>query len=448
MHGFVRLGASFVMHRREFATRRRRLMDMMREGSVAIVPTAPVRPRNRDVDFPYRPDSNFYYLTGFGEPDAVAVLAPGREQGEFVMFCRERDPAAEQWHGSRLGLEGACERHGADDAFPIGDIDDILPGLLESRSRVYYAMGHYPEFDRRMFAWVAKVRGGARSSGVLGELVMLDHLVHEMRLFKSKAEVRAMSKAAEVSAAAHERAMRMCRPGMSEYQIEAELLHEFTRAGCRAPAYPSIVGPAARMRARCTTPTTPIGCGTGTCCSSTPARSTTSTASDITRTFPVNGRFSRAQRELYSVVLAAQEAAIDSVGPGRTVDDVHMAAVRVLVDGLVDLGALKGRAKRLIDKEKYKRFYMHRTGHWLGMDVHDVGDYRIGDQSRVLEPGMVMTVEPGLYVAPDEEKAPKRLRGIGIRIEDDVLVTRTGRAVLTSAAPKSIDEIESIVGSG
>ena len=435
------------MHRREFAKRRQRLMDMMGEGSIAIVPTAPVRPRNRDVEFPFRPDSNFYYLTGFAEPEAVAMLAPGREQGEFVMFCRERDPTQEQWHGGRLGLEGVCERHGADDAFPIGDIDDILPGLLENKSRVYYALGHFPEFDHRMLGWVARVRGGSRSSGGLGAFVMLDHLVHEMRLFKSRAEVGTMSKAAAVSAAAHERAMRVCRPGMAEYQIEAELLYEFTRAGCRAAAYPSIVAGGANACTLHYTDNTDrlrdrdlllIDAGAELECY----------ASDITRTFPVNGRFTRAQRDVYSVVLAAQEAAIDTAAPGRTFDDVHMAAVQVLVEGLVDLGALKGRVKRIVQKEKYKRFYMHRTGHWLGMDVHDVGDYRIDDQSRVLEPGMVMTVEPGLYIAPDDEKAPKRLRGIGIRIEDDVLVTKSGREVLTSAAPKSIDEIESLVGSG
>ena len=435
------------MHRREFAKRRQRLMDMMGEGSIAIVPTAPVRPRNRDVEFPFRPDSNFYYLTGFAEPEAVAMLAPGREQGEFVMFCRERDPTQEQWHGGRLGLEGVCERHGADDAFPIGDIDDILPGLLENKSRVYYALGHFPEFDHRMLGWVARVRGGSRSSGGLGAFVMLDHLVHEMRLFKSRAEVGTMSKAAAVSAAAHERAMRVCRPGMAEYQIEAELLYEFTRAGCRAAAYPSIVAGGANACTLHYTDNTDrlrdrdlllIDAGAELECY----------ASDITRTFPVNGRFTRAQRDVYSVVLAAQEAAIDTAAPGRTFDDVHMAAVQVLVDGLVDLGALKGRVKRIVQKERYKRFYMHRTGHWLGMDVHDVGDYRIDDQSRVLEPGMVMTVEPGLYIAPDDEKAPKRLRGIGIRIEDDVLVTKSGREVLTSAAPKSIDEIESLVGSG
>ena len=422
-------------------------MDMMGEGSVAIVPTSPVRPRNRDVEFPFRPDSNFYYLTGFDEPEAVAALVPGREEGEFVMFCRERDPAAEQWHGARLGLEGVRERHGADDAYPIGDLDDVLPGLLEDKPRLYYAMGHHGEFDRRMIAWIAHVRAGARRSGGLEEVVMLDRLVHEMRLFKSKAEVAAMSKAARVSAAAHERAMRICRPGMAEYRIEAELLHEFAQGGCRAPAYPSIVAGGANA---CTLHYTRnsdklrkgdlllIDAGAEYECY----------ASDITRTFPVNGKFSRAQRDVYSLVLAAQAAAIDTAAPGRTFEDVHMAAVRVLVEGLLALGALKGRVKRIIDGEKYKRFYMHRTGHWLGMDVHDVGSYRTGDEPRTLEPGMVMTVEPGLYIAPDDRKAPKRLRGIGIRIEDDVLVTQSGCEVLTAAAPKSIEEIESIVGSG
>ena len=435
------------MHRREFTKRRRRLMDMMGEGGIAVVATSPTRQRNRDIEFPFRPDSNFYYLTGFDEPAAVAVLAPGRGQGEFVMFCQERNRMLEQWHGSRLGLEGVCERLGADDAFPISDINDILPGLLGNKSRIYYAMGHYQEFDQRMFAWIAQARAGPRVGGALGEIIMLDHLIHEMRLFKSKAEIGAMSKAAAVSAAAHERAMRTCRPGMTEYQVEAELLHEFTRAGCRAAAYPSIVAGGVNA---CTLHYTRnsdrlragdlllIDAGAEYECY----------ASDITRTFPVNGRFSGAQRDVYSVVLAAQAAAIDTVAPGRTFDDVHMAAVRALAEGLVDLGAVKGRVKQIIEKEKYKRFYMHRTGHWLGMDVHDVGEYRIGDQSRVLEPGMVMTVEPGLYIAPDDSKAPKRLRGIGIRIEDDVLVTHTGREVLTGAVAKSIDEVESIVGSG
>ena len=423
-------------------------MKTMGEGSIAIVPTSPVRPRNRDVEFPFRPDSNFYYLTGFEEPEAVAVLAPGREEGEFVMFCRERDTEAEQWHGARLGLDGVRERHGADEAFPIGDLDDVLPGLLEDKPRLCYAMGHDREFDRRVLGWVAQARAAARWTTGLEEIVMLDHLVHEMRLIKSKAEVAVMSKAAEVSAAAHERAMRICRPGMAEYQIEAELLHEFSRAGCRAAAYPSIVAGGANA---CTLHYTQNSdkLRNGDLLLIDAGAEYGYYASDVTRTFPVNGKFSRAQRDVYSLVLEAQAAAIDTVAPGRTFDDVHMAAVRVLVEGLLDLGAIKGRVKRIIDNEKYKRLYMHRTGHWLGLDVHDVGKYRVDDdQWRVLEPGMVMTVEPGLYVAPNDRKTPKRLRGIGVRIEDNVLVTESGREVLTAATPKSIDEIESIVGSG
>ena len=340
------------------------------------------------------------------------------------------------------------ERHGADEALPIGDLDDILPGLLEDKSRLCYAIGHYQEFDRRVLGWVAQARAAARWSTGLEEIVMLDHLVHEMRLIKSKAEVAVMSKAAEVSAAAHERAMRICRPGMAEYQIEAELLHEFSRAGCRAAAYPSIVAGGANA---CTLHYTQNSdkLRNGDLLLIDAGAEYEYYASDVTRTFPVNGKFSRAQRDVYSLVLEAQAAAIDTVAPGRTFDDVHMAAVRVLVEGLLDLGAIKGRVKRIIDNEKYKRLYMHRTGHWLGLDVHDVGKYRVDDdQWRVLEPGMVMTVEPGIYVAPDDEKAPKRLRGIGIRIEDNVLVTESGREVLTAATPKSIDEIESIVGSG
>ena len=435
------------MQKREFATRRQRLMDMMGDGSIAIVPTSPVRQRNRDVEFPFRPESSFYYLTGFGEPEAVAVLSPGRAEGQFVMFCRERDPTAEQWTGARLGLEGVCERNGADDAFPITDIDDILPGMMESRSRVYYTVGQFREFDRRMLEWISRARAGARHGRGMDEFVMLDHLVHEMRLFKSKAEITVMSKAARISAAAHERAMRTCRPGMTEYQIEAEIMHEFARSGCRAAAYPSIVASGANACVLHYTENSDrlrngelvlIDAGAEYDCY----------AADITRTFPVGGKFSDAQRDLYSVVLEAQEAAIAAVAPGRTCDDVHTAAVEVLARGLADLGAIKGGAKRILQKEKYKRFYMHRTGHWLGMDVHDVGDYRIDDQSRVLEPGMVTTVEPGLYIGPDDNKAPEALRGIGIRIEDDVLVTRTGHRVLTADAPKSIGEIESIVGSG
>lgn len=434
------------MDRKEFARRRKRLMGLMEPDSIAIIPTAPERPRNRDVDHPFRADSDFHYVTGFDEPEAVAVIAPDRRQGEYVLFCREKDPEQELWHGRRAGLEGACEKYGADDAFPIGDIDDILPGLLENRSTVYYAMGYYPEFDQQLIEWIRRVRARARS-GVEspGELVALDRILHDMRVVKSRAELRTMSRAMEISAAAHCRAMRATRPGRKEYEIEAELLYEFNRGGSRSPAYPSIVAGGENACILHYTSNSDalrdgdlllIDAGAELDCY----------ASDITRTFPVNGRFSRAQRALYDVVLAAQKAAIEMVRPGNHWNQPHEAAVKVIVEGLRDLGILKGRTRTIIEKEKYRRFYMHRTGHWLGMDVHDVGDYRIGDAWRVLEPGMVMTVEPGVYIPPGAKGVPKKWWGIGIRIEDDVVVTRDEPLVPTSGVPTDPDEIEDLVG--
>jgi len=435
------------VNRRELERRRRRVMEVLGGDGVAIVPTAPVRVRNRDVEYPYRPDSDFYYLTGFAEPEAVAVLAPGREQGEYLLFCRERDPHQEQWNGVRAGLEGAVEIHGADDAFPIGDLDDIVPGLLENRPRVFYAMGYYPEFDQRVLGWVNRLRRRARAGvSAPGEFVALDHVLHDMRLFKSAAELAAMERAMAVSARAHRRAMAACRPGLSERDIEAELLHEFLRGGCRATAYPSIVASGANAcilhyidndatlrRGDLLL----IDAGAEYDCY----------AADITRTFPVGGRFSRAQRAIYELVLEAQAAAIEAVRPGNHWNAPHQAAVQVVTEGLVALGLLKGRVANLIRRERYTRFYVHRTGHWLGMDVHDVGDYKIGREWRVLEPGMVLTVEPGIYIRAGERGVDRRWWNIGVRIEDDVLVTRDGHRVLTAAAPKAPSEIEALVGS-
>ena len=433
------------MNRQEFARRRERLIEVMEGHSIAILPTAPVRVRNRDVEYTYRPDSDFYYMTGFPEPEAVAVIAPDREQGKYVLFCRERDLEMEQWHGLRAGLEGACERYGADDAFPIGDIDDILPGLMEGCDAVYYAMGCYPEFDQRMLGWVGRLRTRSRvSHGSPTEFVALDHIVHDMRLVKSAEELKVMRQAAEISARAHCRAMRACRPGIAEYQIEAELQHEFSLAGARSAAYPSIVAGGANACILHYVENAAVlkdgdlllidaGCELD------------CYASDITRTFPVGGRFSPQQRALYDIVLAAQHAAIAEVRPGNHWNAPHEAAVQVITQGLLELGLLKGKLKNLIDKERYRSFYMHRTGHWLGMDVHDVGDYKIDGQWRVLEPGMVLTVEPGLYV-PNTRSVPKAFRHIGIRIEDDVLVTREGHEVLTDGVPKQPEEIERLVG--
>lgn len=436
------------MDKKEFARRRRAVMEEMGEGSIAILPAAPVRTRNRDVEYPYRQDSDFYYVTGFEEPEAVAVLAPGRKRGEYILFCRERDPEMELWNGVRSGLEGACEDYGADDAFPIGDVDDIIPGLLENQSRVYYAMGYYPDFDQRMIGWVNRVRtrskAGVSSSA---DIVALDNVLHEMRLMKSKAEVRAMMRAMEISCSAHVRAMGACRPGMGEYEVEAELNYEFMRGGSRRAAYPSIVAGGANACVLHYTENRDT-LRDGDLLLIDAGAEYDYYAADITRTFPVNGRFSKSQRALYEVVLEAQAAAIEQVRPGNHWNEPHEAAVEVLAQGLVALGLIKGRASTIIKKGRYRKFYVHRTGHWLGMDVHDVGDYKIGGEWRVLEPGMVMTVEPGLYVAAGDKQVARKWWNIGIRIEDDILVTRNGNKVLTAAVPKSVADIEATVGQG
>lgn len=436
------------MGRNEFARRRKRLMDLMNEGGIAILPSAPVRLRNRDVEYPYRQDSDFYYLTGFPEPEAVAVLVPERPQGEYLLFCRERDPKQETWTGSRAGLEGACEIYGADDAFPIGDLDDILPGLIENRERVYYTMGADPAFDQRVVKWVGMVRERVRAGiRAPAEFVSLQHYLHEMRLVKSPAEIRVMRKAAMITAAGHRRAMRVCRPGMTEYQLESELVHEFMQHGARSPAYPPIVGGGANACVLHYTKNCDelkdgdlvlIDAGAEYECY----------ASDVTRTLPVNGRFSKPQRQVYEIVLAAQRAAIAAVRPGKRWIDPHQAAIRVLTEGLVELGILKGRPSKLVKEEAYAQFYMHRTGHWLGMDVHDVGEYKVDGEWRTLEPGMVLTVEPGLYFKPGTRGLAKRWWGIGVRIEDDVLVTETGCEVLSSEAPKEPDIIERLMAQG
>jgi Xaa-Pro aminopeptidase len=436
------------MNYSEFNRRRKRLMQMMGKDSVAILPAAPVRMRNRDAEHPYRQDSDFYYLTGFPEPEAVAVLIPKRPHGEYILFCRERDPLMETWHGRRAGLEGAIAAYGADDAFPITDIDDILPGLLENCDRVYYAMGCNTEFDAQVNGWVNQLREKARAGvHTPGEFVALDHLLHDMRLYKSRAEISAMRKAAKISAKAHTIAMQTCQPGMMEYQVEAEFQHQFKKHGC-TPAYTPIVGGGdngcilhytennAELR-------------NGDLLLIDAGAENELYAADITRTFPVNGRFTPEQKAVYEIVLEAQHAAIDMVKPGNHWNEPHEAAIKVLTKGLVKLGLLKGNVRSLIKEEAYRTFYMHRTGHWLGMDVHDVGDYKVGDVWRELEPGMVLTVEPGLYIAPGtrvgSRTVAKKWQGIGIRIEDDVLVTKDGCDVLTRDAPKTVDEIETIM---
>lgn len=430
------------INRQEFARRRQELMGIMEPNSIAVLPAAPERTRNRDVEYPYRQNSDFWYLTGFPEPEAVMVLLPGREHGEYVLFCRDRDRAMEIWNGYRAGPEGAVADYDADDAFPIGDIDEILPGLIEGRERVYYDLGHDAEFDRRLMGWVNSIRERVRSGAQPpGEFVALAHHLHDMRLFKSAGEIKLMRKAASISAGAHVRAMQAVRPGMMEFQLEAEYIHEFMRHGARSPAYPSIVGGGAN------------GCilhyiensqklKDGDLVLVDAGCELEHYASDITRTFPVNGKFSKPQQALYELVLASQYAAIEATHPDNHWNVPHEQVVNILTQGLIDLGLLDGEFNELVETEGYRRFFMHRTGHWLGLDVHDVGDYRVQDQWRQLEPGMTLTVEPGLYVSPDDDSVDEQWRGIGIRIEDDVLVTKDGCEVMTHAVPKDVADIE------
>jgi len=433
-----------MITRKEFIRRRKQLMRMMGKNSIAIIPTATEQLRNRDVEFPFRADSDFYYLTGFHEPDAVAVLIPKRPHGEYLLFCRERDPCMETWNGLRAGTQGAIDSFDADDAFPFSDIDDILPGLMESCDRVYYTMGSRPQFDQRVMDWINRLREGARTGmRTPDKFVSLEHLLHDMRLYKSRSEIRVMRTAAKVACAAHRRAMQACCPGVREYEIEAELLYEFRRAGM-VPAYSSIVGGGANgCILHYTENSAPLNDGDLLLIDA--GAEYDCYASDVTRTFPVNGRFSEAQKALYEVVLAAQTAAIRKVRPGNHWNDPHEAAVRVLTRGLLKLGILKGKLAALLRKHAYRRFYMHRTGHWLGMDVHDVGDYKVGNEWRVLEPGMVLTVEPGLYIPAGSRGVARKWWNTGIRIEDDVLVTRDGPDILTDAVPRTIAGIEALM---
>jgi Xaa-Pro aminopeptidase len=429
----------------EFAKRRRQLMRMIGRGGVGILPASPAKLRSRDVEYPYRQDSDFYYLTGFAEPEAIAVLAPGRAQGEYLLFCRERDAQRETWDGPRAGPERAVADFAADDAFPITDVDEILPGILEQAGRVYYTMGAHQEFDARLIGWVTALRNrGSSGQHTPDEFVALDHLLHDLRLYKSKAEVASMRRAAAIAVKAHLRAMAFCRPGLYEYEIEAEFLHEFRRHGMR-PSYLPIVGSgpnsctlhySANARQMRDGDLLLVDAGCESDCY----------ASDVTRTYPVNGRFTPEQLAVYEVVLDAHAAALKATGPGRHWNEPHDAAVAAVVRGLRKLGLLEGSAASIVKSGSYRQYFMHRTGHWLGMDVHDVGDYKVGDQWRVLEPGMVMTVEPGIYLPPGAPGLRRRWQGIGVRIEDDVLVTRDGTEVLTAALPRKPEAIEALVG--
>ncbi len=427
----------------ELKRRRRALMRTMGDNSIAVIPAARECMRSRDTEYPYRADSNMLYLSGFDEPDALMVLVPGRRAGQYLMFCRERDAEKETWHGRRLGVEDAPAALGADDAFPIGDLDDILPGLLENKQSVFHTLGKDLAFDAQLLGWLNQARSSRRREGGDPDtFISLDFHLNEMRVIKSRTELTSLRQAAKLSAVAHARAMRAVNPGMYEYELEAELIAVY-RARHADHAFLPIVGGGENGCILHYTENNDVLENEELVLIDSGAE-LAGYAGDITRTFPVNGTFTEAQKSVYNIVLEAQLAAIDTVKPGNHWNDPHDAAVKVLTRGLRDIGVLKGKLPTLIREEAYKPYYMHRTGHWLGMDVHDVGEYKINGDWRVLEPGMVLTVEPGLYLG-DVRKVPKAYRNIGIRIEDDVVVTRDGHEVLTSGVPKSVDDIEAFM---
>jgi Xaa-Pro aminopeptidase len=425
-----------------FKQRREQFLQRM-GGGVAVLRTAPERIRNRDAHYPYRFDSYFYYLCGFPEPDAVLVIRAGT-QPKSLLFCRDKDPEREVWDGFRFGPEAAASDFALDEAHSISKLDEMMPQLLANQPAVFCDIGSDGAWDARVIGWINQVRGQARS-GVAApkEIRDIRALLDDMRLRKDAMEVGNMRLAAQISSQAHRRAMQATRPGLREYQIEAELLHEFRRHGADAPAY------------------TPIVAGGANSCVLHYVRNDAELkdgdlllidagcevegyASDITRTFPVGGRFSGPQRDIYELVLAAQAAAIAQVKPGNEWEEPHRAAVKVLVQGMIDFGLCKGTLDGVIESGDYRRFFMHRTGHWLGMDVHDAGDYKREGAWLKLEAGMVLTVEPGCYVRPGEN-VPEKYWNIGVRIEDDALVTASGCEILTTGAPKQIADIESLM---
>ncbi|MBT3197356.1 MAG: M24 family metallopeptidase [Gammaproteobacteria bacterium] len=423
-------------------------MQQLESHSVVILPAAAPSIRNRDVEYPYHPGSDFFYLTGFAEPTAVLVLKREGKRRRWMLFCQERNPQMEQWVGAHIGSERARSEWGADEAWPIEKWSEKLPGLLTGVDHLYFNLGASSPQESSILCQLHQFRMRNRAGVRFPQSVhALDPLLHEMRLYKSADELRMMRKAVAITASAHQRAMKVCRPGMTEGQLEGEILHEFSQQGCRTVAYDSIVAGGNN------------GCTLHYIRNSDPLQEGelvlidagaewAGYAADVTRTFPINGHFSLPQRQLYELVLKAQQAAIRQVRPGRRWDAPHRAAVRVITQGLITLKILKGDLKQLIKEEKYKPFYMHQTGHWLGMDVHDVGCYQVGGKWRLLEPGMVLTVEPGLYFLRGMKGVAKKWQGTAIRIEDDVVVTEKGCEVLTQQIPKTVDEIEQLQARG
>ena len=430
-----------------FLERRSELSKKVLDNSAIIVASSPVKSRISDTDYLYRQDSNFYYLSGYEEPESILLIRPYAKKDNFIIFCRDRDPLKEQWDGFRSGQKGAVEDFDADKSLSITSVDSLMPELLEGVKNIYYSMSSPCGLDQRINTWVDQIRLNTRAGAEPPQnLLSLDSIIHEMRLLKSDEEIEVMKQAAEITTEAHVRAMKAVKPGMFEYQLEAEYLYAFNKNGARAPAYNSIVG------------------GGNNACILHYVENNSELkdgdvvlvdagceykyyASDVTRTFPVNGSFTEEQKQIYSVVLEAHKQSMDQLKPGNKWNLAHEKSVEVIVEGLIDLGIIKSSKKEAIDTGEYSKYYMHRIGHWLGMDVHDVGSYKQDGDWRDLEPGMVMTIEPGIYILDSLEGVEDKWKGIGVRIEDDVLVTKEGFEVLTPDIPKSIEEVENTVQS-
>ena len=428
----------------DFSIRRKRLCEELLEDSVVIVASASSRYRNADADYPFRQDSNFYYLSGFDEPESIIVLTSFGKENKFKLFCRDRDPLREQWDGFRSGQEGAIKDFGADEAYSISLADELIPSIIEGANNIYYSMSSPNGINLRIEGWLNQIRSKTRQGSEVPEnLLSLDSILDELRLLKTEEEVKLMRIAGEISCEAHIRGMEKVLPGMFEYQLEGEYLHTFINRGARFPAYNSIVGG-----------------GNNACILHYKENSSqlndndlvlvdagceyNNYASDVTRTYPVGKKFSDEQKKIYEVVLEAHKQACNAIKPGNSWNIAQDKSVEVITEGLIDLGILKGNPGNLIKTGAYSKYYMHRVGHWIGMDVHDVGNYKKYGKWRELEPGMVLTVEPGIYILDSLKGVEEKWLGIGIRIEDDLLVTEHGHEILTSNAPKEIKDIENL----
>lgn len=431
----------------EYAKRRKILCQAIGHNDIAIIPSAKEIIRNGDAVYPFRQNSDFYYLTGFNEPDAILVLLPKRKDGEFILFNRVRDRDREIWDGPRAGQEGACKDFHADQAFPISQFKTMLPELLVGREALHYPLGAYRDFDKLLLRTIntirTKVRGGLHPPSVFADITQT---LHEQRLIKSPGEIDLIQKAVDITQTAHERLMATCKPGMHEYQLEAEFMYEIKRQGARYPAYNPIVGSGKNSCIlHYVDNNQKIGASDVVLVDA--GAEYHNYAADITRTFPANGKFSAEQRAIYELVLSAQLAAIKSIKPDTSWMAAQNAILKTMTQGLIDLGILKGNPSDLIEKQAYFPFYMHKSGHWLGLDVHDVGRYRVEEKWRNLKPGMVLTVEPGIYISEDIPGVNKRWHNIGVRIEDDVVVTDKGCEVLSQKIPKEIADIEALMAS-